>query len=491
MRRGYRGPGGRTSAVPHRRTPTVPTATPIDLDAIRTELGVPGPFAPDVLAAADAAARAPHLPDHDATDIPFVTVDPPGSLDLDQAVALEDRPGGGWRVRYAIADVAAFVVPGDPVDRAARERTQTYYAPDRRTPLHPPILGESAASLLADGARPAALWTIDVDPDGTTASVDLRRALVRSRARLTYEQVQADLDAGRAPEPLRPLPALGAALLDAARARHAIELGLPEQDVVPGADGHWTVTLRADLPVERWNAQVSLLTGRAAAALMLGAGVGLLRTLPEPDPAAFPRLRRAAQGLGITWPAGAHPGEVLASLDTTRPKHAAFADLAAELLRGAGYTAFDTPSAVPLPADPGHAGVGGPYAHVTAPLRRLVDRFATEVCLAVCAGTEVPAWAREALPTLPPLMADGDSRSRKLERAVVDATEAFVLADRVGDTFDASVVETGDTYGTVVLEDPAVRGRCDARHLPLGADVRVRCTVADVAARTVRFERVS
>ncbi|CAN5610102.1 RNB domain-containing ribonuclease [soil metagenome] len=466
------------------RTPPAPE---LDFDAIRTELGVPGPFPADVVAAATASAAQPPAPGHDATDVAFVTIDPPGSRDLDQAVAIDVTDGGGWRVLYAIADVASWVPAGGPVDIEARARTQTFYLPDGRTPLHPAALGEAAASLLPDGPRPAVLWTIDVAADGTTSAINVRRALVRSRAQLTYAQVQAQLDDGTAPESIRALPDLGRALLADARTRHAIELGLPEQEVVAGPDGHWTVELRADLPIEGWNAQVSLLTGRAAASLMLGAGVGLLRTLPTPDPESFPRLQRAARSLGIAWPDGAHPGTVLASLDTSKPKHAAFADLAAELLRGAAYTAFDGPP----PADPGHAGVGAPYAHVTAPLRRLVDRFASEVCLAVAAGTEVPSWARTALPTLPELMAAGDSKAHKVDRAVVDATEAFVLGDRVGDVFTASVVETGKDYGTVALEAPAVRGRCDTARLPLGEEIQVRCTRADVAARAVRFERVS
>jgi exoribonuclease R len=459
----------------------------VDFEAIRRELEVPGAFPAEALAAAEAAATSPPSPPSDATDLPLVTIDPPGSRDLDQALAVEAGADGGWRVRYAIADVATWVTAGDAVDAEARRRTQTYYAPDVRTPLHPPALGEAAASLLPDGPRPAVLWTIDVAPDGTTGAVDVRRATVRSRAQLTYAEVQAAVDARRAPDPLALLPALGTALLAASTRRQAIELGLPEQEVSPGPDGRWTVTRRAELPVERWNAQVSLLTGRAAAAIMLDAGVGILRTLPQPDRGAFPRLRQAALGLGVAWPEGAHPSAVLAALDTAQHHHAAFADLAAELLRGAGYTAFDGDR----PADPGHAGIGGPYAHVTAPLRRLVDRFGTEVCLATAAGREVPAWALGALPLLPELMAEGDARARKLDRAVVDATEAFVLAGRIGEVFPASVLETGDRFGTVVLDDPAVQGRCDTADLPLGTRVHVRCTVADVAARTVRFERVS
>lgn len=462
------------------------SALPLDFAAIRRELEVPGAFPDAALAEADRAAER-SFPDHeDATHLALVTIDPPGSRDLDQAVAIEPI-ADGWRVSYAIADVAAWVDPGDAIDAAARERTQTYYAPDVRTPLHPPVLGEDRASLLPDGPRPAALWTIDVDRTGHTTAIDVRRAMVRSRAQLTYAGVQEQLDAGSAPEAIAAFPALGQALLAAARERGAIELGLSDQEVVPTDGGSWTVELRADLPVEHWNAQVSLLTGRAAAWLMIEAGVGILRTVPQADPATFPRLQRAARSLGISWPDGVHPGAVLASLDTSQPRHAAFADLAAELLRGAAYTPF---SGEP-PADPGHAGVGAPYAHVTAPLRRLVDRFGTEICLAAVRKEPIPAWVTEALPQLPDLMASGDARAKKLDRAVVDATEAFVLTDRVGAIFPAAVVETGDRYGTVVLDDPPVRARCDSKHLPLGEVVHVRCTEADVTTRTTRFERVS
>ncbi|HWJ96626.1 MAG TPA: RNB domain-containing ribonuclease [Acidimicrobiales bacterium] len=459
---------------------------PLDFAAIRQELDVPGAFPAEALAEADHAA-ARRFPDHeDATHLDLVTIDPPGSRDLDQAVAIETTDDG-WQVSYAIADVAAWVDPGGAVDQAARERTQTYYAPDARMPLHPPVLGEGAASLLPDGPRPAALWTIGVDRGGVTTSVDVRRALVRSRAQLTYREVQDQLDAGKAPAAIAAFPDIGAALLAAARERGAIELGLSDQEVVPAGDGSWTVKLRADLPVEHWNAQISLLTGRAAAWLMIETGTGILRTVPQADPATFPRLQQAARSLGISWPDGMQPGAVLASLDTSRPRHAAFADLAAELLRGAAYTPF---TGAP-PADPGHAGVGAPYAHVTAPLRRLVDRFGTEICLAAVRGGAVPSWAADALPDLPDQMAAGDARAKKLDRAVVDATEVVVLADRVGDVFPAAVVETGDRYGTVVLDEPPVRARCDTRHLPLGEEIHVRCTVADPATRTVRFERVS
>jgi exoribonuclease R len=177
----------------------------------------------------------------------------------------------------------------------------------------------------------------------------------------------------------------------------------------------------------------------------------------------------------------------VAAVDPATPRGAAFLDQAADLLRGAAYTAFDgTP-----PAETGHGGVGAPYAHVTAPLRRLADRYATEVCLALSAGTPVPHWAREALPLLPKTMADTDRLAGAANRGAVDLAEAVLLAGRVGERFDAGVLDLDDRShrppsGTVALDDPAVRARCMGT-LPLGERVEVTLTVADPATRKVEF----
>jgi exoribonuclease R len=124
---------------------------------------------------------------------------------------------------------------------------------------------------------------------------------------------------------------------------------------------------------------------------------------------------------------------------------------------------------------------------VTAPLRRLADRFATEVCLALAAGTEPDPAIRAALPELPALMATSDQRTRAVERAAVDATEAWLLAGREGASFDAVVVDADGDRGTVVLQEPAIRARCTGVGLRAGSRVRVRLAEADVDRRTVRF----
>ncbi|MGW1210316.1 RNB domain-containing ribonuclease [Streptomyces sp. NPDC002499] len=450
------------------------------LTALRAELEVPASYPPEALAEAQRAAKAPALPSYDATDIPLFTIDPPTSTDLDQAMHLSRRPGG-YRVRYAIADVAAFVVPGAPLDLEAHRRVTTLYFPDEKVPLHPTVLSEGAASLLPDQTCPAALWTIDLDADGCTVAVDVRRALVRSRAKLDYAGVQRQIDAGTAEKPLALLKVIGGLREALEVERGGISLNVPEQEIVE-RDGQYELGFRAPLPADGWNAQISLLTGMAAADLMLAHGTGVLRTLPAAPDGAVGRLRRTARALHIDWPHHVSYARLVRSLDPHRPDHAAFLQECTTLLRGAGYTVFRDGKLPPITT---HAAVAAPYAHCTAPLRRLVDRYAAEICLAAVAGTAVPDWVLTALDALPKEMADGTRRAGAVERASVDIVEAALLKDRVGELFDAVVVELDEHksgVGTVQLESPAIIGRIEGDQLPLGERLRVRLSRADPGA---------
>ncbi|GAA0604187.1 RNB domain-containing ribonuclease [Kutzneria viridogrisea] len=457
-----------------------------DFAPIRTEFGLPEDFPSAALVEAEQALEQVRGgPRRDATDLPLVTIDPPGSKDLDQAVLVQRR-GTGFRVHYAIADLGAFVLPGGALDQEVRRRGQTMYLPDGTVPLHPTVLSEGAASLLPEQVRPAVLWTVDCDAQGEVERYELGRALVRSTARLDYESVQASLLAGTPHPSIEQLPELGRLRRAMAAERGAVELQLPEQQITPFGDGEWTLTVRLRADVEAWNAEVSLLTGMCAAQIMISARVGVLRTLPTADPEAVANLHRVASATGVDWPRDASPAHVLAGLDPDRPESLALYVAATRLLRGAGYTAFDGTE----PAVTSHAGVGAPYAHVTAPLRRLVDRFGTECCLAVTAGAEVPEWVRAALPELPGLMSASDLLAGKVERACLDQAEAWVLADRVGEEFDAVVLRAEATGGEVFVAQPPVMARCAGEGLPEGERIRVRLVEADVGRRKVSFDRV-
>lgn len=461
--------------------------TPRDFAAVRAEFKLPNGFAPNVLAEAEGAAQGQDLAAGrvDATDIALVTIDPPGAKDLDQAMHIERVSGGGFRVHYAIADVGAFVAPNGAVDGAARTRGQTVYLPDGNVPLHPPALSEGAASLLPGVVRPAALWTIDTDSHGQPTAANVRRAIVRSVERFDYETVQGHLKHGALHPSLRALPDLGRLRRELAVQRGAIELQLPEQEISAATDDTgWTLALRLRTEVDAWNAEISLLTGMCAARMMLDAQIGVLRTLPDSDQEAVTWLRKSARTLGIEWPENTSVAQLLAQLDPSRPESLALFSDSTRLLRGASYAAFDGEQ----PKFAAHAGIGGPYAHVTAPIRRLVDRFATEICLAVTADAEVPEWTRASLAELPSLMGSSDSLAAKVDRACLDQVEAWVLAERVGQPFEAIVLSTDGDKAEIMLTDPPVLARCNAQGLTEGERVTVRLTEADVQRRTVSFE---
>jgi len=454
-------------------------------DAIRAELKVPDEFPQDVLAEARAAAQAPELPDRDETSVPFLTIDPAGAMDLDQALHIE-RDGDGYHVRYAIADVPAFVRPGGAVDAETRRRGQTVYAPDERTPLHPPVLSEGAASLLPGQVRPAFVWDMRLAADGEGHDVSVRRAMVRSTDRLDYEGVQRAIDAGTDDERLLLLGEVGRKRIDFERRRGGASLPMPEQEVNQDDQGHYRLGFRPPLEVEDWNAQISLMTGMAAAEMMVAARVGILRSMPAPDQNAVGRFRRATRALGVEWHKGTPYGEFLRSLDRTDPKHLALIHEATGLFRGAGYTPFDGAA----PRDAEHAAVAYVYAHVTAPLRRLVDRFGLVTCEAISAGREVPEWVRDALPSLPGAMTASDKLAAAVERSCADAVEAAALVDRVGQEFDAMVVDQRDNGRVQIqIDEPAVLANAAGR-AELGTWVRVRLVEATVATGTVRFDVV-
>jgi exoribonuclease R len=443
---------------------------PVGFDRIRSELSVPGEFPPDVLAAADEAAKRP-LPDAlDLRGIDFVTLDPAGATDLDQAYSLEPT-ADGWTVRYAIADVAHFVDPGGPIDAEARRRGVTLYLPDGRAPLHPPVLSEGAASLLPNEDRPALVWTIEVGADGTDGAARLERAIVRSREQRAYETATDEV-----------LRALGTALEGAEARRGGVSLDVPEQ-VVEQAGDRWRLDTRDVRPIEGWNEQLSLLAGRAGARLMLEGGVGILRTMPPADEVMVKHMRRLAKGLGIEWSTRSSFAEAVRSIDRSSVCGVVFLRNAVRALRGAGYTAFD---GVP-PELSTHSAVAAPYAHVTAPLRRLADRFANEVVVSLCAGAEIPSWARTSLPALPDVMAAANRKEREVDRAVIDQVEAMLLSSRLGQVLDATVVSV-ERDATVAITDPVVvaPARLGDGAAP-GDAVEVKVESVDLDARRVQL----
>ncbi len=439
---------------------------------IRERAEVPEGYPPEVYFEAEHSkgdAEHDNVPSGrvDATEIPLVTIDPKGSLDLDQALAIESL-GDGHRVLYAIADVGAQVIPGGNLDADTHGRGQTIYCPDRRIGLHPPVMSEGYASLLPGQRTKAVLWTIDLDVKGDIERIDVRRAWVRSRRQYPYMELASN------PPPdaaglVTLLADVGERRRTLARARGAVTLPKPSQEVRL-EDGHLVLEFRAARGIEDDNAQISLLTGEAAAKIMLEGGVGILRTMPPAGEVPLRRLRHQAQALGIDWGDQDTYADVLARLDLDSPKTAAFLTHATSLFRGAAWESFDDSNPdLPRPKETSHGALGVPYAHVTAPLRRLVDRFATEACLAVVGGLPPPEWVRDALPSLGDEMSRSDRVSGNVDRACINAVEAAVLSGSIGEEFQG----VGLDDNTVQLAEPAVVARCGGL-VEIGREQRVR-----------------
>lgn len=472
----------------HLRIPGVPDEVVRGLHLLQDELGLPDDFPAAALEQAAAlVADPPSFSDHvDRTSLRFITIDPPTSMDLDQAMHIE-RDGDGYVVHYAIADVGAWVEPGSPIADEAWTRGQTMYAPGAKVPLHPPALSEGAASLLADGEpRPVMLWTHLLDATGTITASTLERAMVLNREKLSYEDVAEQFASGTPSSTAQLLAEVGPLRVAKEVARGGINLNLPDQEIV-ATNGTWELRFRTTLDVEEWNAQISLMTGIAAAHMMVEGGVGILRTLPPAEDSAVAKLRRVAASLDVDWPKGVDYPDFVRALHPANPRELAVIVQCTTLFRGAGYAAFH--DGVPE-KDVSHAAVASLYAHTTAPLRRLVDRFVLEICHSLSTGAEVPGWVIEALDGLPAVMQETSQKANAYERGAVNLAEALVLVDKVGEVFDAVVIDVNprNGSGTFQIRGFAIEARiADTDPECVGRHVRVRLDGVDLVEGHVSF----
>jgi len=446
------------------------------LDAIRDQLKVPGEFPADVLAAADeAAARKPGAEHVDRTDLEFRTLDPESSTDLDQAFAIEVA-GDDIVLRYAIADVGFFVDHGGPIDTEAWARGGTVYLPDARAPLYPPSLCEAAASLLPDGPRPAVVFIVRIDPDGNAALDGAERAVVHSRAKLAYDAVRPeDLPAG--------FEELSQRIIAAEDRRGAPRVEFPEQEL-ERTDGGWELRFDPRLESEDQNAGMSLATNLAVADALFAARTGLFRVMPDVPDQAIGRLRHTARAFHLEWPKEMSLAEFQRSLPRDDPRANAFLLAVRRSSGGASYEPFAEGTT------PRHSAMAATYAHATAPLRRLADRYVVEAALAVANGNAVPDDVAKAFAELPKVMEESDSLGNRVEAAVRDLAEAVLLSGREGDVFDGVIVDEDQRGPVIQITDPAVLTRIRASHVTPGDDVRAKLIAANPEERKVDFERV-
>ena len=447
------------------------------LAAIRSQYKVPGDFPAEVLAAADQAATRAPTQHADRTDRPFVTLDPASSTDLDQAFTI-DRAGEDILLHYAIADVAWFVDDGGAIDQEAWARGTSQYLPDGKAPLYPPILSERAASLLPDGPRPAVIFTVRVAPDGGVKLDGAERAIIRSRAKLAYDNVtESDLPPDFA--------ALSERIQAAEDRRGASRVDPPEQEVRQVGPGKFELAFRPRLLSEDRNAAMSLACNLAVADALQAHHTGLFRVMAPPDEHAIRRLRFTARAFGLVWPEAETLGQFQKTLRANDPREAAFMLAARRAGAGASYAPYQ-PGVVPW-----HVAMAATYAHATAPLRRLADRHVVRAALAIANGQDVPEIVTQAFEKLPPVMARADALGGQIERAVVDLAEAVMLKGCEGQVFPAIVTDVDERGARMQLRDQPVVARVVAHAVQPGDAITVRLISTDPERRLIQFERVA
>lgn len=415
----------------------------ISLVAIHTH-DIPTEFTPEALEQASAAGPAPAEGREDLRPLPLVTIDGEDARDFDDAVWAEPD-GDGWHAIVAIADVAWYVRPGDPLDRCAYERGNSVYFPDRVVPMLPEALSNGWCSLRPEEERPCLAVHMWMDAEGNVHRHRFVRGIMRSAARLTYEQVQRARD-GEPDEATAPLlepviePLYGAwkALFAARKRRGVLELDIPERKVVVDDQGR-VVTV---VPRPRWDAH------RLIEDFMIAANVAAAETLEKRRQPVMYRIhdRPAEDRLEMLR-------EFLRSLDLKlakgqdlRPQHfnriidkaagTPHAHLVSEVILRSQAQAVYSPDNV------GHFGLGlAKYAHFTSPIRRYADLLVHRALirgLGLGDGGLTPEEA-ERFETIGEHISTTERRAAVAERDAVNRFTSAFLADRVGSVFSARI----------------------------------------------------
>jgi ribonuclease R len=344
-------------------------ARSVSLVCIHTH-DIPDTFPAEAIAQAEAAGPTPLGNREDLRAIPLVTIDGEDARDFDDAVfaeAVED----GHRLIVAIADVAHYVPAGSPLDRSAWERGNSVYFPDRVVPMLPEALSNGWCSLRPDEDRGCLFVDMRIDAAGRKTSHRFGRGLMRSVARLTYEQVQTAHDAGD--DLGLPLPALYTAfraLLAARDARGTLDLDLPERKVSLDERGQVVaITPRPRLDSHRLIEEFMVLANVAAAEALEKLRLACMyRIHAPPSDEKMEALRSFLYGMDVTLPpqGQVHPRDLDAVLKQVADTDAA--PLVNEVMLRSQSQAQYSPENI------GHFGLAlSHYAHFTSPIRRYAD----------------------------------------------------------------------------------------------------------------------
>jgi len=433
---------------------------------------IPVEFSKDALAQAAAAGPASLDGREDLRSVPLITIDGEDARDFDDAVFAEPNPKcpGGWHLIVAIADVSWYVHPGDPLDRAAYERGNSVYFPDRVVPMLPEDLSNGWCSLRADEDHPCLAVHMWIDADGHLTRHKFVRAMIRSAARTTYTQIQAAHD-GRPDDLTGPLvdpviePLFGAyrTLLKAREKRGVLELDLAERQIILDDDANVTgVVERERFDSHKLIEEFMVLANVAAAETLERVKQPCMyRVHDEPSPEKILSLREFLAGVNIPFAKGqviraSHFNQILARVKDTDNSHM----VSEVVLRSQAQAVYS-------PDNLGHFGLAlRRYCHFTSPIRRYADLL---VHRALVRGLSLGAGGLQDEHTdfteQGEHLSTTERNAAGAERDAVDRFTALYLADRVGQTFKGRINGVTRFGVFVTLDDTGADGLVPIRSL--------------------------
>ena len=412
--------------------------------------GIPFAFPEEAIEDAGAAAKLPLSEEmrEDLRHVPIVAIDPADARDHDDAIWAEPDGQGGFRAIVAIADVSFYVRPGSQIDREARKRGNSVYFPDRVVPMLPEVLSADVCSLRQDEDRAAMVCHLAIDGNGHVTSWRFTRAIVRIAGNIAYEDAQAQIDAGTAPEHLRHLWDAWKLLAEARHKRDPLELDMPERRVVLDEKGRIAeIAVRERLDAHRVVEDFMIAANVAAAKALESKAAPVVYRLHEPPSreklvalkdylATFDR--KLALGQVIT------PGLFNRMLKDIGDEGERLLIMEA-VLRSQTQAYYGQ-------RNMGHFGLAlGSYAHFTSPIRRysdllvhraLVDAFGLEQ---PAPKGDIPAFSglsdrdRDDLGKISEAISDTERRAMAAERETIDRYVAAWLSARVGEVFDTRI----------------------------------------------------
>jgi len=474
----------------------------IAVEAMRSRGLLPA-FAPQALQEAEAARSAGpdrHGDIRDLRGLPWFSIDNDDTRDLDQLSVAQDVGGGAARLQVAVADVDAMVRPGGAVDDHAGTNTTSVYTAAGTFPMLPERLSTDLTSLHEGQERLALVVDMQVQPDGSVSDAQIYRAAVLNRAKLTYDAVSLWLDgAGPAPAQVAQVPELEQQL----RLHDQLADRLRQWRQRRGALNVKTVSARpvfeegrlVDLRPDEKNrakdliADLMIAANAATARFLVEQGFPSLRRFLQ-SPRRWDRIEALAAGYGVTLPGEPDPVALDRFLcERRRADPEGFADLSLRIVKMLGPGEYA--AAPPGVAGAGHFGLAvSDYAHSTAPNRRYPD-LVTQRLLKAALAADAPPYSFEALTAIARHCTLQEDNANRVERQVLKAAAAWLLRDRIGESFDAIVTGAAPKGTFVRIPRPLLEGRLvrGFEGADVGDALRVRLVAVDPAQGFIDFER--